>query len=74
MLHAIIGIVPSSLEVKDDIEIIYRGRTSNDDRVQRKRSLSGPNGQFYFVLFVKTYTDRTHVHIFVVELMIKKKK
>ena len=39
-----------------------------------KRSLSGPNDQFDFVLFVKTYTDRTHEHIFIVELIKKKKK
>ena len=38
-----------------------------------KRSLSGPNDQFDLVLFVKTYTDRTHEHIFIVELMKKKK-
>ena len=39
-----------------------------------KRSLSGPHDRFNFVLFVKTYTDRTHEHIFIVELMKKKKK
>ena len=32
-------------------------------------SLSGPHDRFNFVLFVKTYTDRTHEHIFIVELM-----
>ena len=39
-----------------------------------KRSLSGPDDQFIFVLFVKTYTDRTHEHLFIAELMKKKKK
>ena len=39
-----------------------------------KRSLSGPHDRFNCVLFVKTYTDRTHKHIFIVELMKKMNK